>query len=96
MASNTGCSPSFLPFVYLGMPIGSNMNLTANWKILLDQFHLKLSKWKANLLFVGGQLTLIKAILGSIGIYYLSTFKALEGVLNSLERCRASFYWGSS
>ncbi|GJR52610.1 hypothetical protein Tco_1403131 [Tanacetum coccineum] len=30
MASNTGCSAGSFPFTYLGLPIGSNMSLTAN------------------------------------------------------------------
>ncbi|GJS34892.1 RNA-directed DNA polymerase, eukaryota [Tanacetum coccineum] len=47
---------------------------------------LRLSKWKANLLSIGGCLTLIKSVLGSLGIYYLSIFKTLETVLNLLEK----------
>ncbi|GJW68358.1 RNA-directed DNA polymerase, eukaryota, reverse transcriptase zinc-binding domain protein [Tanacetum coccineum] len=66
MANNTGCSPGSFPFVYLGLPIGANMNLTTNWKILIDRFDARLSKWKANLLSIGGRLTLIKSILGSL------------------------------
>ncbi|GKB99552.1 RNA-directed DNA polymerase, eukaryota, reverse transcriptase zinc-binding domain protein [Tanacetum coccineum] len=54
MANNTGCTPGSFPFVYLGLPIGANMNLTVNWKILLDRFDARLSKWKANLLSIGG------------------------------------------
>ncbi|GKC39035.1 hypothetical protein Tco_1051419 [Tanacetum coccineum] len=72
MANNIGCSPGFFPFIYLGLPIGANMNLTTNWKTLLDKFDDRLSKWKVNLLSIGGRLTLIKTILGSLGIYYLS------------------------
>ncbi|GKD98852.1 putative RNA-directed DNA polymerase, eukaryota, reverse transcriptase zinc-binding domain protein, partial [Tanacetum coccineum] len=45
MASNTGCNAGFFPFSYLGLPIGSNMSLTANWKFLVDKFHSKLSSW---------------------------------------------------
>ncbi|GJU98180.1 RNA-directed DNA polymerase, eukaryota, reverse transcriptase zinc-binding domain protein [Tanacetum coccineum] len=44
MAINTGCSPGSFPFIYLGLPIGANMNLTANWKTLLDRFDARLSK----------------------------------------------------
>ncbi|GKD94820.1 hypothetical protein Tco_1374657, partial [Tanacetum coccineum] len=50
MASNTGCSAGSFPITYLGFPIGSNMSLTANWKLLVDKFHSKLSSWKASLL----------------------------------------------
>lgn len=81
MAENTGCSAGSCPFVYLGLPIGSNVNLTVNWKLLTDRFYAKLSTWKANLLSYGGRLTLLKTVLGSPGIYYLSIFKALD--LNS-------------
>ncbi|GKC53338.1 RNA-directed DNA polymerase, eukaryota [Tanacetum coccineum] len=61
MATNAGCSPRFFPFMYLGLPIGSTMNLSANWKYLLDRFQSRLSKWKANLLSIGGHLTLLKS-----------------------------------
>ncbi|GJZ16707.1 RNA-directed DNA polymerase, eukaryota, reverse transcriptase zinc-binding domain protein [Tanacetum coccineum] len=72
------------------------MNLTVNWKIILDRFDARLSKWKANLLSIGGRLTLIKSVLGSLGIYYLSIFKTPETVLNLLEKKCASFFWGGT
>ncbi|GKC21613.1 RNA-directed DNA polymerase, eukaryota, reverse transcriptase zinc-binding domain protein, partial [Tanacetum coccineum] len=56
----------------------------------------RLSRWKANMLFIGGRMTLIKFVLGSPGIYYLSIFKAPESVVNSLESMRAAFFSGSS
>ena len=43
-----------------------------------------------------GRLTLIKSVLGSFGIYYLSMFKAPESIINTLERLRARFFWGGS
>ena len=96
MASNTGCAAGTLPFTYLGLPIGCNMSLTENWKLLIDKFKTKLSGWKANLLSFGGRLTLIKSVLGSLGIYYLSIFKVAVSVLKLLEKMCASFFWGSS
>nr|GEX27699.1 RNA-directed DNA polymerase, eukaryota, reverse transcriptase zinc-binding domain protein [Tanacetum cinerariifolium] len=86
MANNIGCSSGSFQFIYLGLPIRANMNLTVNWKILLDRFDARLSKWKANRLSIGGRLTLIKSVLGSLGIYYLSIFKTLKTVLNLLEK----------
>ncbi|GJS02927.1 RNA-directed DNA polymerase, eukaryota, reverse transcriptase zinc-binding domain protein [Tanacetum coccineum] len=82
-----------IPFSYLGLPIGSNMKSIASWKTLVDRFHMRLSFWKANLLSIGGRLTLIKSMLGSLGIYYLSIFRATESVLQDLERIRAKFFW---
>nr|GEZ00854.1 transposon TX1 uncharacterized [Tanacetum cinerariifolium] len=43
----------------------------------------------SHLFYAGGRHTLIKAVLGSLGIYYFSIFKAPESVLNSLKRSRA-------
>lgn len=96
MGNIIGCAAVSFPFVYLGLPVGSNMNLTSNWKTLIDRFNAKLSSWKSNLLSVGGLLTLIKAVLGSLGIYFLSIFKAPETILKTLESIRASFFWGGS
>ncbi|GKB57874.1 hypothetical protein Tco_0914060, partial [Tanacetum coccineum] len=70
------------------------MSSIANWNKLVDMFRSKLSLWKANLLSIGGRLTLIKAVLGSIGIYYMSIFKVPEAIIKVLERFRASFFWG--
>ncbi|GJY86489.1 retrovirus-related pol polyprotein from transposon TNT 1-94 [Tanacetum coccineum] len=66
------------------------------WQLLIDRFRGKLSTWKANLLSIGGRLTLIKAVLGNLGIYYMSIFKCPECVLKTLESIRASFFWGGN
>ncbi|GJS59725.1 RNA-directed DNA polymerase, eukaryota, reverse transcriptase zinc-binding domain protein [Tanacetum coccineum] len=92
MAANTRCTSGSLPFTYLGLPIGSNMSRVVHWQVLIDKFKSRLSGWNS----IGGRLTLIKSVLGSLWIYYLSIFKAPEMVLKSLESLRASFFWGSS
>ncbi|GJT40480.1 putative RNA-directed DNA polymerase, eukaryota, reverse transcriptase zinc-binding domain protein [Tanacetum coccineum] len=66
-ASNTGCIAGTFPFTYLGLPIGCNMSVNANWKLLVDKSKAKLFGWKVNLLSFGGRLTLIKSVLGSLG-----------------------------
>ncbi|GKC62981.1 RNA-directed DNA polymerase, eukaryota, reverse transcriptase zinc-binding domain protein [Tanacetum coccineum] len=86
----TGCVTGSFSFTYLGLPIGANINLTSSWSVLIDRFQKRLSSWKANLLSIGGHLNLIKAVLGSLGIYYLSIFKAPETILNTLESIRSS------
>ncbi|GJZ76719.1 putative RNA-directed DNA polymerase, eukaryota, reverse transcriptase zinc-binding domain protein [Tanacetum coccineum] len=96
MASWTSCAAGCFPFTYLGLPIGANMNLTSSWQILIDRFQKRLSSWKANLLSIGGRLTLIKVVLGSLGIYHFSIFKAPETILNTMESLRSRFFWGGS
>ncbi|GJX97044.1 hypothetical protein Tco_0352842 [Tanacetum coccineum] len=66
MARLTSCLLGFVPFTYLGLPIGSNMNHLVHWNGLIKKFKSKLSNWKANLLSIGGRSTLVNAILGSI------------------------------
>ncbi|GKA37499.1 hypothetical protein Tco_0724064 [Tanacetum coccineum] len=73
-----GCSAASLPFTYLGLPIGSNMNRRDNWDELILKVQKKLMNWKIKLLSIGGRLTLLKPVLGSLDIYFMSLFKCLR------------------
>ncbi|GJR70644.1 RNA-directed DNA polymerase, eukaryota, reverse transcriptase zinc-binding domain protein [Tanacetum coccineum] len=88
MASNAGCMAGDVPFNYLGLPIGSNMKSIASWKTLVDRFHMRLSSWKANLLSIGGRLTLIKSVLGSLGGLNIGSLKAFNLALLQKWRWR--------
>ncbi|GJU60063.1 putative RNA-directed DNA polymerase, eukaryota, reverse transcriptase zinc-binding domain protein [Tanacetum coccineum] len=88
MASNAGCIAGDIPFNYLGLPIGSNMKSIASWKTLVDRFHMRLSSWKANLLSIGGRLTLIKSVLGSLGGLNIGSLKAFNLALLQKWRWR--------
>ncbi|XP_071700261.1 uncharacterized protein [Rutidosis leptorrhynchoides] len=93
--SFTGCSKGVVPFTYLGLPTGVSMNRLAHWNTLLDKFKKQLSGWKANLLSIGGRLTLIRSVLNSLGIYYFSLFKCPDSIVNDIESLRSNFFWGS-
>nr|GEW10881.1 RNA-directed DNA polymerase, eukaryota [Tanacetum cinerariifolium] len=84
-----------LPFTYLGVPVGCNMNHIDSWKPMIDKFNKKLSSWKAKLLSIGGRLTLQKSVMGSLAIYYMSIYKVPVTVLKMLESLRARFFWGA-
>lgn len=43
-----GCSAIRIPFVYLGLLIGGNVNKIASWKLMTDIFVDKLSTWIRN------------------------------------------------
>ena len=94
MAAVIGCEMEVLPFTYLGLPVGANMGRVVAWESLLDRFNARLSKWRMKLLSIGGRLTLLKSVLGSLGTYYFSMFKIPNVVRKRMESCRAKFFWG--
>jgi len=95
MASVIGCEGTMIPFVYLGVRIGANMNHIAGWQDVINKFKSRMSKWKAKTLSVGGRLTLIKAVLGSVAIYNMSIFKTPITIINTLESIRNNFFLGA-
>ena len=54
----------------------------------------RLSKWKMKSLSIGGRLTLLKSVLGSMTIFHMSIFKVPMGVLRTLESIRSHFFNG--
>nr|KAJ0193757.1 hypothetical protein LSAT_V11C800390710 [Lactuca sativa] len=95
-ANIMGCEVANLPFVYLSVPVGANMNLKRNWKPVIDKVQGKLSGWKSKTLSFGGKLTLVKSVLGSMPLFYVSIFKAPNFVIDLLEKIRRRFLWGGT
>ncbi|GJW73546.1 putative RNA-directed DNA polymerase, eukaryota, reverse transcriptase zinc-binding domain protein [Tanacetum coccineum] len=95
-ASSIRCQSSYSPCTYLGLPIGANMSRSLNWNPLIERFLKRLTRWKANSLSFGGRLTLAKSVLGSLGVYFFSTFKAPKMIIKKLESIRRKFFWGGS
>ena len=52
-----------------------------------------LSLWKANYPSLGGKITLIKAALANLPIYFLSMFKFPEEIINQIEKLQRNFLW---
>ncbi|GJV49454.1 hypothetical protein Tco_1439666 [Tanacetum coccineum] len=95
MADKFGCMANNLPFTYLGVKVGSNMSRINAWDDIVQKVVHKLSNWKAKTLSVGGRLTLIKSVLGSLPTYYMSLFKIPDGVLSHLNLSFKFFFLGS-
>lgn len=72
------------------------MGRAVHWSPIVEKFKSKLSRWKASTLSFGGRLTLCKAVLGALGTYLFSLYKAPDKVLKELERIRMKFFWGGS
>nr|GEW74494.1 RNA-directed DNA polymerase, eukaryota [Tanacetum cinerariifolium] len=84
-ASKLGCRILNAPFVYLGTKVGGTMSRVNEWNDVVDKMKYRLSKWKMKTLSIGGRLTLLKSVLGSIPIFHMSVFRVSLNVLNSLE-----------
>ncbi|GJZ72574.1 RNA-directed DNA polymerase, eukaryota [Tanacetum coccineum] len=85
MASLLGCTHDSLHFTYLGLPVGKKMRACDGWNPILSRFKDRLSSWKAKSLSIGGRLTLVKFVLQSLPIYYLSLFKAPQKSYDELS-----------
>nr|GEX63821.1 RNA-directed DNA polymerase, eukaryota [Tanacetum cinerariifolium] len=94
VANTIGCMTLSLPFSYLGVNVGGHMSRIASWDVVINKVLSRLSKWKMKVLYVGGRLTLLKLMLGSTPIYYMSLFKAPVQVINKLEAIRSHFFHG--
>ncbi|GJW71739.1 RNA-directed DNA polymerase, eukaryota [Tanacetum coccineum] len=93
-ANKIGCMATKLPFPYLGINIGDRMSRIKAWDNVIEKVLCRLSKWKMKSLSIGGRLTLLKSVLGSTPLYYMSMYKVPIQVLNKLESIRYHFLNG--
>ncbi|GJU54017.1 putative RNA-directed DNA polymerase [Tanacetum coccineum] len=94
VARAVNCSHDSLPFTYLGLPVGKSMKRVDAWNDVVLRLTKRLAPWKNNLLSIGGRLTLVKSVLGSLPLYYLSIFRAPSSIISSIESIRRRFFWG--
>nr|GEW70825.1 RNA-directed DNA polymerase, eukaryota, reverse transcriptase zinc-binding domain protein [Tanacetum cinerariifolium] len=94
VAGKMGCLILNSPFSYLGTKVGGNMSRAEAWKEVVDKVSSRISKWKMNALSIGGRLTLLKSVLGSISIFHMSIFRVPSSVLHKLESIRRNFFNG--
>jgi hypothetical protein len=92
-ASVLHCKHDRLSFLYLGLPIGSDPRKLAFWYLLVDRIKRRLSDWKSCNLSMGGRLILLKSVLSSIPVYFLSFFKTPSGIISTLESLFNAFCW---
>ncbi|GKB50184.1 RNA-directed DNA polymerase, eukaryota, reverse transcriptase zinc-binding domain protein [Tanacetum coccineum] len=89
-----GCLMLNTPFSYLGTKVGGSMSRTHAWEEVIDKVRSRLSRWKMKTLSIGGRLTLLKSVLGSMPIFHMSIFKAPLSVIRQLESIRSHFFNG--
>ncbi|XP_016199040.1 uncharacterized protein LOC107640007 [Arachis ipaensis] len=94
MCSLLGCKEAALSVKYLGIPLGANLRLVKTWKPIIEKVEEKLSLWKSKVLNKAGKLVLIKLVLNSLPVYYLSLYKMANAVAEKLVSLQRRFLWG--
>nr|GEX08838.1 RNA-directed DNA polymerase, eukaryota [Tanacetum cinerariifolium] len=74
--------------------VGGNMSNVNAWDDIICKLKSRLSKWKLKTLSIGGRLTLLKSVLGSTRIFWMSLYKVPKSVLSSMEAIRRNFLTG--
>ena len=89
------CKVGKVPFLYLGLPIGGNLQRLSFWDPIVNRIKSRLSGWNRRFLSFGGRLILLKSMLTSLPVYALSFFKAPSGIISSIESLlNFFFFWG--
>ncbi|XP_028052103.1 uncharacterized protein LOC114256647 [Camellia sinensis] len=89
------CYSQKLPIAYLGIPLGANPRRKSTWNPVIEKVKHKLASWKRKMLSFIGRLTLVKAVLSSLPLYFLSIFKLPVGVAKQLDRIQPGVKHGS-
>lgn len=65
-----------------------------DFDFLITKIAKKVASWKGKFLSMGGKLTLIQVVLGSVPIHILSVLKPPSKNLQSIEKLFSQFFWG--
>ncbi|XP_015948309.1 uncharacterized protein LOC107473270 [Arachis duranensis] len=87
------CKQAVLPVKYFGISLGANPRLVKTWKPVIDKVEEKLNLWKVKVLNKAGKLVLIKSVLNSMPVYYLSLYKMPKAVADKLIALQRRFLW---
>jgi hypothetical protein len=85
--------PVEVGFKYLGCFLKPNCYTKADWIWLEKKFEKRISNWSHRWLTLGGRLTLVKVVLESIPVYWLSVEKIPKSTLNNIRKRMFSFLW---
>lgn len=96
MANIFGYKVGHIPLKYLGLPLCMGVHKRKLWNPVVERIERKLSSWKGRYLSLGGRWTLIKSVLSSIPIYFLSCFKCPTAVVKRIKKIQHDFLWNDT
>jgi len=80
-------------FKYLGFNLKPNAYRIGDWVWMWKKIENRISHWINRYLSLGGRLTLAKAVLESIPVYWLTLYKVPVSILTGIRKRIFSFIW---
>jgi hypothetical protein len=81
------------PGKYLGLPLHTRKLRRVDVQPLIDKIGGRLPGWKGKFLSSAGRETLVKSVLTSQPIYFLTVFRVQNWLIKQIDRLRRSFLW---
>jgi len=85
-ATILNCEVMKTPFKYLGLLVGGSHKRVSFWDGVLERVKNRLGRWKGRFLSLAERVYLIKSVLSSIPLFYLSMYKLPSAVLKEIEK----------
>ncbi|CAL1352894.1 unnamed protein product [Linum trigynum] len=96
LAGIFGCGWSYLPTIYLGLPLGASSNSSAIWNNIMLRFQSRLDGWRSKFLSLGGRIILCKSSMSSQPLYQFSLVRAPKTVIHKMEKMQRNFIWSGT
>lgn len=93
-ASFLNCKVMGIPFTYLGTPVGGRPKCRSMCDPVVNKMRSRLAPWKQKMIYFGGRLCLLKSVLSSLPLFFLSFFKMPTCVVKICTGLMRSFLWG--
>lgn len=94
ISSENNCLHQNLPITYLGLPLGVNCSRQQYWDPVTKKLEKRLAIWQCKLLSHAGRAQLIRTVLNSLPMHYLSIFKIPDSVARKIIKLQRNFFWG--
>ena len=92
MASSFSCRGDTFLVKYLRLPMGANPFHLSTWKPIISYIRSRLAAWKGKMLSIAGRISLIKSVLNSLPLFYMSMFLVLKGIIGSISTIIRKFF----
>lgn len=93
LAANLGCKVESLPLSYLGLSLGASFKRNEAWGLVVDRVRRKLVGWKVNYLSRGGRVTLIKAVVANVPVYFMPLFVIPSRIAQHIKQLQRDLQW---